>query len=113
MPQRPRVSPGRQCRRTFLSQLSAGALLSMGLWPGCTTMPRHSQESSFRFIVVNDTHYMSADCGNWLQRVIAQMKTHSDAEFCLLLGDVVENGHKSHLGAVSDIFGPLGIPLYS
>jgi hypothetical protein len=41
------------------------------------------------------------------------MKTHSDAELCLLVGDVVENGLKSHLGAVSDIFGPLGIPLYS
>jgi 3',5'-cyclic AMP phosphodiesterase CpdA len=84
----------------------------MGLWPGCATAPAHAANSSFRFIVVNDTHYMSEECGGWLERVVAQMKTHSGAEFCLLVGDLVEKGERSHLAAVSEIFGGLRIPVY-
>jgi hypothetical protein len=99
-------------RRGFLRKLSAGALLSMGLWPGCKTAPKDAQNSSFRFIVVNDTHYMSEECGLWLQKVVAQMKSHSDAEFCLLVGDLVEAGYRAHIGAVADIFGMLRIPTH-
>ena len=100
-------------RRAFLRRLSSGALLSMGLWPGCATTSKEAQNSSFRFIVVNDTHYMSDECGAWLGRVVGQMRTHSDAEFCLLVGDLVEKGQKSHVGAVRDLFGSLGMPVYA
>lgn len=85
----------------------------MGLWPGCTTNPKPTLSASFQFLVVNDTHYMSEECGTWLQRVVGQMKSHRDAEFCLLVGDLVETGHRSHIGAVSDLFGTLRIPVYS
>ena len=37
-----------------------------------------------------------------------QMKAHPEVEFCLLAGDLVETGHRHHLGAVEDIFGALG-----
>lgn len=76
-------------------------------------MPKQAANESFRFLVVNDTHYMSDDCGDWLQKVVVQMKTHANTDFCLLVGDLVEVGHRSHLGAVADIFDSLGMPLYT
>lgn len=93
-------------RRAALTKLSAGALLSLGLWPGCTT-PRRTASASFRFIVVNDTHYMSPECGAWLEGVVQRMNAHGDADFCLLAGDLTEHGLKPHLGAVRDIFNGL------
>ena len=112
MPEQFEPKPAVWNRREMLSYLSAGALLSMGLWPGCATRPKGAASSSFQFIVVNDTHYMSPECGAWLERVVEQMKTHREAEFCLLAGDLVEVGHRAHLGAVADIFGGLGRPVH-
>lgn len=48
--------------------LGAGTLLSLGLWPGCATEGGHS--GSFRFVVVNDTHYTGwmITSGIWTNR---------------------------------------------
>ncbi len=97
-------------RRDALRLMSAGALLTLGAWPGHSNDIPMSQP--FRFIVVNDTHYMSEECGAWLERVVLQMRRHRGIEFCLLVGDLVETGVREHLGAVSDIFGALGKPVY-
>jgi hypothetical protein len=98
-------------RRDALKRLSAGALLTLGLWPGCAT-PQQTAAKPFRFLVVNDTHFMSSECGAWLERVVAQMKTHSGAEFCLFVGDLVEKGESAHLGAVREIFANLSMPIH-
>ncbi|HUR44984.1 MAG TPA: metallophosphoesterase, partial [Candidatus Saccharimonadales bacterium] len=98
-----------------MRHLSAGALLGLGLWPGCASTAskeRTARLKPFRFIVVNDTHYMSAECGEWLARVVQQMRTHKDAEFCLHLGDLTEKGERAHLGAVREIFHTLKLPVY-
>lgn len=99
-------------RRTAIQKLSAGALLSLGIWPRSITSADTPLNPSFRFLVVNDTHYMSEECGVWLEKAVQQMKRHSDAEFCLLVGDLVEDGYRDHLGAVADIFAALKIPVY-
>ena len=39
-------------------------------------------QQSFRFIVVNDTHHMSPECGVYLGGAIRLMQQHSPA-FCL------------------------------
>lgn len=98
-------------RRQVLQQWSAGALLTLGLWPGCAHLDGSSAKS-FRFLVVNDTHLMSPECEVWLERVIQQMKAHGDVEFCLLAGDLTEHGKKEDLGAVREIVGGLGRPVY-
>ena len=53
-------------RREALRHLSAGSLLALGLWPGALRAKDNPDSSSFRFLVVNDTHYMSPECGEWL-----------------------------------------------
>ena len=83
----------------------------MGLWPGCATS-QPAETKPFRFIVVNDTHYMTPECGAWLEGVVRGMKAH-DAEFCLHAGDLVEKGERAHLGATKEIFSALRIPIYT
>jgi 3',5'-cyclic AMP phosphodiesterase CpdA len=105
------TNPRQVSRRRALQLLSAGSLLSLGLWPGCATR-RDVSGGNFRFIVVNDTHYMTPECGQWLEAVVRGMNRHHGVEFCLLAGDLVEKGEKEHLGAVADIFSRLGAPVY-
>src|SRR4051812_9749636 len=92
--------------------LTSGALLSLGLWPGCLNAKEKLTEN-FRFIVINDTHYMSDDCGGFLDRVVHQMRFHRGVEFCLLVGDLVEKGFRDHLANVRDIFSGLRMPVYT
>ncbi|HXE42278.1 MAG TPA: metallophosphoesterase, partial [Candidatus Baltobacteraceae bacterium] len=61
---------------------------------------------------VNDLHYLDDDCGKWLEGVVHQMKTTA-AEFCLIVGDLADDGKHEHFAAVRDIFGGLGIPFYT
>ena len=96
-------------RRREALRWSAGALLSLGLWPGCATGARGGE--SFRFIVVNDTHFMSPECGAWLEGVVQQMKGDG-AEFCLFAGDLSDHGRRDELAAVREIMTKLAVPTY-
>src|SRR5437879_5223699 len=84
-------------RRQALERLSAGTLLALGLWPGAVKAEGKSRSGAFRFLVINDTHYMSPECGAWLERVVRQMKTHEGVEFCLHAGDLTDLGKKEDL----------------
>jgi 3',5'-cyclic AMP phosphodiesterase CpdA len=100
----------RYTRREALEKLSPAVLLSLGLWPGALrAAPRGG---SFRFIVVNDLHYISTDCGQWLERMTRQMKSHGDVELCLVAGDLTEHGQPEHQNAVREILRAFGIPTY-
>src|SRR5258706_61279 len=98
-------------RRGAIQRLGAGTLLAMGLWPGALRAQTGSPGRSFRFIVVNDTHYLGADCGAWLEGVISRMKKEN-AEFCLHAGDLTEKGERGHLETVKELFAVLGAPAY-
>ena len=97
-------------RREALEKLSPSILLSLGLWPG--TLRAASTGGSFRFIVVNDLHYISSDCGQWLEKMTRQMKSHADVELCLVAGDLTEHGQREHHGAVRDLLRAFSIPTY-
>jgi predicted MPP superfamily phosphohydrolase len=99
-------------RREALQRLSAGTLLACGLWPGALRAADEDRSGDFRFLVINDTHYMSPECGTWLEAVVRQMKTHEGAEFCLLGGDLVDRGKRDDLAATRDIFQILPVPTY-
>jgi len=98
-------------RREALCHLSTGSLLALGLWPGCAHAP-DAPSGSFHFLVINDTHYLSPECGVWLEGVVRHMKAHPHVEFCLLAGDLTEHGRREDLAAVRDIFTGLGLPTY-
>jgi hypothetical protein len=97
-------------RREML-ELGAGSLLALGLWPGALRAEGEGNSGDFSFIVVNDLHYHDEKCGKYFEQVVAQMKT-SKADFCLIVGDYVENGKAEQIGPVNDIFKTLGIPTY-
>jgi predicted phosphodiesterase len=98
-------------RREALQRLGSGALLTLGLWPGALRASNESPSGSFRFLVINDTHCMSAECGPYLEGVVAQMK-QADAEFCLHAGDLTEKGERDYLEQVKDIFSVLPGRMY-
>ncbi len=99
-------------RREALGRISAGTLMAMGLWPGALNARDQRDSGSFRFLVINDTHYMSPECGEWLDGVVRQMKTHGTVDFCLLAGDLTEHGKREDLAAVREVFKGLEVPVY-
>jgi 3',5'-cyclic AMP phosphodiesterase CpdA len=99
-------------RRAALETLGAGALLTLGLWPGALRAADATTPAApFTFVVVNDTHYMTPECGLWLARAVALMQAESPA-FCIHLGDLVEKGQPDHLAAVRELFAALPCPVY-
>lgn len=105
--------PSLVSRRETLKRLGAGTLLALGMWPGAVRAGIFGWGNlrDFKFIVVNDLHYLDEDCGRWLAGAVRQMKSH-DAEICLVVGDLVDDGKREHLAATRDILRGLGIPFY-
>jgi len=98
-------------RRDALKRIGAGTLLALGMWPGRLEAGLFSGNKDFKFIEVNDLHYLDDECGAWLEGVLRGMKTHG-AELCLVVGDLVDDGKREHFASVRDLFNGLGIPFY-
>jgi predicted MPP superfamily phosphohydrolase len=69
-------------------------------------------KGEFTFVAINDTHYLSPDCGVWLERVVGLMRAENP-EFCLHVGDLVDQGSSEHHTVVREIFSKLGVPVYA
>jgi 3',5'-cyclic AMP phosphodiesterase CpdA len=105
--------PDALTRREWL-RLSAGALLSLGLWPGRLRGADAPATHDFTFIAVNDLHALEEACRPWFDDVVRQMKASAPtAEFCLLGGDLAENGTPAQLTLIKDSFSALGIPCHA
>ena len=105
--------PAALTRREWL-RLSAGALLSLGLWPGRLRGADAPATHDFTFIAVNDLHAFEDACRPWFDDVVRQMKASAPtAEFCLLGGDLAENGTPAQLTLIKDSFSALGIPCHA
>src|SRR5262249_45017078 len=97
-------------RREWL-RLSAGALLSLGAWPGRLRGEDAPAHDDFDFIAVNDLHALEPACRPWFDKVVRQMKASApDAEFCLLGGDLADTGAPAQLNLIKESFAALGIP---
>ena len=97
-------------RRAWL-HLSAGALLSAGMLPGCARFADNGRGGAFRFVVINDAHFQSARCPEWFERVSVSAHSHDPKpEFCLMVGDLAEHGTRSELGSMRDVLRSLGMP---
>jgi predicted phosphodiesterase len=102
----------RLSRRELLG-LSAGTLLTAGLWPGALRAEEKSSSGTFHFVVANDVHYLNERCGKWFEGVIQRMKGHSEKiEFCLLAGDLTEHGKPEQMAPMRDLLASLGKPVY-
>ena len=98
--------PAALTRREWL-RLSAGALLSLGVWPGRLRGADAPAHDDFTFIAVNDLHALEDACRPWFDDVVRQMKASAPtAEFCLLGGDLADNGTPAQLTLIKDSFSP-------
>src|SRR5205814_226226 len=93
----------RTITRRRMLRMGAAAALAAGVWPGRLCAGDVPETEDFTFVAVNDLHYMNEGCGKWLEGAFKQMKGHEGVEFCLLVGDLVEDGRVDQLGAVKDV----------
>ena len=97
-------------RREML-RLSGCGFVALGL--GSAPLETFGADpAGFRFIVANDIHCRDERCHAWFRKLAASMHRHQPA-FCLINGDLCENGLAEQLAAVKAIFGSLGVPLYA
>ena len=100
-------------RRQWL-RLGAGALLSLGVWPGRLRGEDAPAHGDFDFIAVNDLHALEPACRPWFDKVVRQMKASApNAECCLLGGDLADNGTPAQLTTIKEAFSALGIPCHA
>jgi len=100
-------------RRQWL-RVGAGALLSLGIWPGRLRGEDAPAHGDFDFIAVNDLHALEPACRPWFDKVVRQMKASApNAECCLLGGDLADNGTPAQLTTIKEAFSALGIPCHA
>jgi len=104
----------RKLTRREMLRLSAGTLLSLGIWPGRLRAGENGPiAQDFSFIAVNDLHYREDACRPWFEEVVGQMRASApQAELCLLGGDLADDGTAQQLIPIRDIFSKLSIPIY-
>lgn len=88
-------------RRQFLTAATAATVTFA--WPWALRAGDAPDSGNFKFIAVNDLHYRDQRCGKWLEGAFRQMASHDGVEFCLVLGDLAEDGHRDQLHAMRDI----------
>jgi 3',5'-cyclic AMP phosphodiesterase CpdA len=98
-------------RRSALRRVAKLGVFAGALGPAALRSFAADAPPEFKFIVVNDTHYMSEECGRYLEGVVRQMNQEG-AELCLHVGDLTEKGERAHLKAVRRIFAGLDMPFY-
>jgi 3',5'-cyclic AMP phosphodiesterase CpdA len=89
-------------------RITGAGLLALGIGSDA----RGAQPGGFRFIVINDIHCRDERCHAWLRKLAASMRRHNPA-FCLVNGDLCEDGNTDQLSTVKSIFGTLGVPIYA
>ena len=104
-------------RREWL-RLSAGAMLSFGLWPGCARWSDNGRGDAFSFVVINDAHFDARfkrpPCEEWFESVSRSVRSQEPKpEFCLMVGDLAEHGIQSELGPMREVLRSLRMDSYS
>lgn len=101
----------RRLTRRELLRTSAATLLAAGVWPGSLWAADSTDE--FRFLAVNDLHSRDNKCAPWFEKVVGQMKAEADKiDFCLIEGDLADNGKPEQFARVRDIFQTLNMPVH-
>ena len=102
------VSAHRISRRDAL-RLASAPLVALGL--GGLSHAADS-ENGFTFVAVNDLHFFDEQCVPFFRNVVAKMRESApEAVFCLIAGDIADDGETAQYTAMREIFGGLGVPL--
>lgn len=70
-------------------------------------------DSSFRFLAINDLHHAEPACTPFFERLVVQLDKHRPFDFCLLLGDLSDQGLPDSLSAVREVFARLAVPVHA
>jgi len=98
-------------RRTALTRLTQLGLLAGAAEPWALRSFADEPAPEFKFIVVNDTHYLSDECGPFLAGLVRQMNTEG-AALCLHAGDVTDKAEVTSMEAARSVFARLEVPFY-
>lgn len=98
-------------RRAALSRVAKLGLFAGALGPVALDSLAAGMQSGFKFIVVNDTHYVNAECGPYFEGLVRQMNGEG-ASLCLHAGDLTDKGEAASFKAVRKIFSGLDMPFY-
>ncbi len=99
-------------KRREILKIGAGALLTAGTWP--EALRAQNKDDAWSFIAVNDLHFQDEKCAPWFEKAVAAMKKSApDADFCLLGGDLANDGKREQLQGVKTAFEALKTPLYA
>jgi hypothetical protein len=99
--------------RRELMRWSASALLAANLWPG-HLRGADKPSGAFDFFIINDLHVIDQEDGPWLEKIVASMKAQkAKPEFCIIAGDLVDDGTPAQFALVNDAFKALGVPIYT
>jgi 3',5'-cyclic AMP phosphodiesterase CpdA len=99
--------------RRRLLKVTASTLLAASAWPGALWAD-DSTGQDFSFIAVNDLHFVNDKCVPFFEKVIVSMAaTKQPIDFCLIAGDLTEDGSAPQISAVRDLFKTLKIPFHT
>jgi 3',5'-cyclic AMP phosphodiesterase CpdA len=104
-------------RREFLrvSAVGAAAATTAATFSQALGVRAHaadSGEGDFSFVIANDLHYRDQRCAAWFEKVTASIRElRPRPSFAVLAGDLSENGERTQLGAIREIFGTLPLPV--
>jgi hypothetical protein len=65
----------------------------------------------FSFLVINDVHYFDRACGEWFAKVLDGARKHQP-DFCLVVGDLAEDGSVQQLGPMRELLAILKMPVH-
>jgi 3',5'-cyclic AMP phosphodiesterase CpdA len=71
-----------------------------------------SPPTSFRFAIVSDIHCRDQRCHPWLRKLTSSIRSQL-VDFCILNGDLADDGQPDQLTAVKSAFGALGVPIHA
>ena len=102
-----RSLPKKLTRRAAL-RIASAPLVALGL----RRFARAADTAEgFTFIAVNDLHFFDADCAPFFKIVAAKMRESApDAAFCLMAGDIANDGEAAQYAGVRAAFAGLGMP---
>jgi 3',5'-cyclic AMP phosphodiesterase CpdA len=104
--------PSRNFNRRDILRLGTASVLTPLFTRWAAAADDAKDSDTFQFIVANDIHFFDKRCAQWLgDHAIKKMNTHK-ADFCVVVGDMTEDGNKAQNAAVHDLLKGLTMPLY-
>lgn len=95
-----------------MARVAKLGLLAGAMGPVALHSLADETKPEFKFIVVNDTHYLSDECGAYLTGLVKQMNGEG-ASLCLHAGDVTDLGKLEHEESARAIFERLDMPFFT